>query len=148
MYCDFVGPFLQSTLRPFYLGCGSNRFCLDNSLGCEVISYLHPCIIPRSCLDILLHCLTFERFKRVPSVLTDHILQHLMSSERWFMLLCFPMHQYCYSGVRLTSNSPIKYRQSIKPNQCFLRNGYGTVTKATWETFSEFLNLFNGLLGN
>ena len=45
MCCYFVGPFLQSTLRPFYLGCRSNRFCLDNSLGCEVISYLHPCII-------------------------------------------------------------------------------------------------------
>ena len=44
-YCEFVGPFIQSALRPFYLGCGSNRFCLDNSLGCEVISYLHPCII-------------------------------------------------------------------------------------------------------
>ena len=39
-YCEFVGPFIQSALRPFYLGCGSNRFCLDNSLGCEVISYL------------------------------------------------------------------------------------------------------------
>ena len=44
-YCDLVGPFLQPAFRPCFLGCGSNRICLENSIEGEVSLHLHPCII-------------------------------------------------------------------------------------------------------
>ena len=38
-------PFFQSTLHQCYLGCGFNWITLENSLGAEVSSHLHPRII-------------------------------------------------------------------------------------------------------
>ena len=45
MYYNLVEPLLQSTFRQCYLGCGSNRLCLKNSLGGEVSPHIHPSII-------------------------------------------------------------------------------------------------------
>ena len=44
MYCDLVGPCLQPAFRPCFLGCVSNRSCLENSIGDEVSPHLHLCI--------------------------------------------------------------------------------------------------------
>ena len=53
MYFDLEGPFLQSAFRPYYLGCGFNKFCFENSLGGEVNPYLHSDII----VGVLYHVL-------------------------------------------------------------------------------------------
>ena len=45
LYYDLAGPFLQSTFRQYFLGCGSDRLCLENSLRGKVIPGVHPGII-------------------------------------------------------------------------------------------------------
>ena len=45
LYYDLAGPFLQSTFRQYFLGCGSDRLCLENSLRGKVIPGVHPGMI-------------------------------------------------------------------------------------------------------
>ena len=84
MFCDLVGPFLQSAFRPCYLGGGSKKYMpweFFRGWGQPSSTFFHHygCII--SCLIILFHYLTSGRFSRVPPVFTDHIFQHLMSHQ-------------------------------------------------------------------
>ena len=56
MYCDFLGPFLQSAFHQCYLGCVSNRLCLENSLCGGVSPRLHPCIIVGVLSHVFIFC--------------------------------------------------------------------------------------------
>ena len=91
IYCDLAGPFLESAFSPCYLGCGFNRLCLGNFLGGEVSPHLNPFIIVGviSCLDILLHCLTFGRFTSVPPVFSDHLFHYLIVTSRVVHFFCY-----------------------------------------------------------
>ena len=60
-YCYIVGHFPQPAFRTCLLGCGSNRICLESSVGGEVSLNLHPCIVA----DVLSHVLMFSDFCKV-----------------------------------------------------------------------------------
>ena len=70
-----VGPLLQSLFRPCYLGCGSNRICLQNYLvgDLSLIYILTSLWVYYLCLDILLRNLTSRRFTRVPPISNHHL---------------------------------------------------------------------------
>ena len=85
MCCDFVGSFLQSAICICYLGCGSNRLYLQNSLEGEVALIY---ILASSWIYWLMSWyFTSGRFTRVSPVFTDHMFQHPVSYQVWLMFL-------------------------------------------------------------
>ena len=86
-----LGPCLQSTFCPCHLGCGSNRLCLEATLGSEVSPHLHPCIN----VGVLSHVLIFYF---INWLLEGSLESHLYSSN--FQIkdsLCFYFVTQCVS---------------------------------------------------
>ena len=75
---DLVWPFLQSVFHLCYLGCRSNRFCLENSLGSEVSLYLHPWII----VDESSHVLTYIWLLKGSLKSHQMLLLHCVAPDR------------------------------------------------------------------
>ena len=106
-YCDLVGPLIESAFRSCFLESGPNRLYLENSLGVEgggwgqpLSTSLNHCGYIISCIDILLHYLTSERFAGVSPFFTNHIFQNLMLHQGWSMFLfCHPTLYFWKGGV-------------------------------------------------